>query len=256
MANSFINGQLVMSFRFKSFFVHLSISILIALFSVLIVFGVWYPSPVHSMVDLTEIFIILLVVDVVMGPVLTFVVSQPDKKSLKIDLSIIIFLQISAFLYGMHTVAEGRPVWMVFVGDRFEMVQAFEVDSTHRSESAKAFAELSWVGPQWAAAKLPDNPEKREELLFSALAGGADLAQRPDLYIPYQDAVPDIRKQAISISHLPKFNNAEKLAQVFDKWPEADSFLPLYSRTRGASMSVLLNHETAEVVAIVDLNPW
>ncbi len=45
-----------MQTRFKAFTVHLFASALIALAVIAIVFGLWYPSPLHEATGVTHIF--------------------------------------------------------------------------------------------------------------------------------------------------------------------------------------------------------
>lgn len=104
--------------RLIAFLVHLIISIVVAIAAVGLVFFVLYPAPLHTAVGVTGIFLLLLMVDVCLGPVLTFIVYKKGKKTLKMDLAVIAILQFSALVYGLYAVAEGRPAWLVFANDR------------------------------------------------------------------------------------------------------------------------------------------
>ena len=137
-----------MSFRLRCFLVHASISSVLALISVFVVFGLWYPSPIHKAVGATDIFLLLLAVDVVLGPLLTFVLAVEGKKYLKLDFVVVALLQVSAFFYGIYVVAEGRAVWLVFNIDRFDLVQAYQVNEKYRQEALPEYQLLSWTGPK------------------------------------------------------------------------------------------------------------
>ena len=91
-----------MSKRLKFFLSHLSLSILIALIVMGLVFFVWYPTPLAKAVGVTHIFLMILAIDVIVGPLLGLLVYKESKKSLKFDLTVIIFIQISALLYGVY----------------------------------------------------------------------------------------------------------------------------------------------------------
>jgi len=39
-------------------------------------------------------------------------------------------------------------------------------------------------GPEWVAAKLPEDIAERNALIFQAIEGGPDLAQLPRYYLP------------------------------------------------------------------------
>ena len=112
-----------MSKRLKFFLSHLSISLLIVLLVIGLVFFVWYPFQLTTAVGVTHIFLMLLAIDVIIGPVLGLLVYQEGKKSLKFDLTVIILLQLSALFYGIYSIEQGRPVWLVYNVDRFELVR-------------------------------------------------------------------------------------------------------------------------------------
>jgi len=169
-----------MADRFRAFLIHLACSVAVASVLAYIVFGVWYPAPLGKALGVLGIFLIVLTVDATLGPLITFVIYKKGKKGLAMDLAIVVILQISALSYGVHVVAEGRPVWIVFNVDRFDIVQATEISAENRAKAAVEYQELSWFGPKWVASDVPEDPAARTELMFNAASGGADLPQRPD----------------------------------------------------------------------------
>lgn len=108
-----------MSKRQKIFLSHLSISVLIALLVIGLIFFIWYPAPLAKAVGVTQIFLMMLAIDVIVGPVLGLLVYKEGKKPLKFDLSVIILIQISALLYGVYSIEQGRPAWLVYNVDQF-----------------------------------------------------------------------------------------------------------------------------------------
>ena len=83
-----------LSKRTKFFLGHLGCSLLIALAIISVVFFVWFPTPLANAEGVTRIFWMLLIIDVILGPLLTLLVYKEGKKTLKMDLCIIILLQI------------------------------------------------------------------------------------------------------------------------------------------------------------------
>lgn len=243
-----------MYYRVRALLIHLAASAALALLAVVLVFFVWYPSPLQKAVGVTQVFFIVLAVDVVIGPMLTFVVFKPGKKSLHFDLATIVFLQLVAFGYGLWTVAEGRPAWLVFNADRFDLVQVYQIDSRNLEQAKAEFRNPSWIGPQWVAARRPDSAEERKAILFEALSTGVDVAQRPILYRPLSDEADTMRRGAHSLNELERYNPTVEVAQVLARWPEADAFLPMMATTH--PVTVLIHKGSAKVVAVVDLNPW
>lgn len=106
----------------KAALIHLLISIFIIGLLVLTIVFIWYPKPFFEISGVSEPLKLLLLVDVVIGPLLTFLVYKKNKKYLKIDLTLIAIMQIAAFGYGMHTIYGGRPSMVVFKGGEFNFL--------------------------------------------------------------------------------------------------------------------------------------
>lgn len=242
-----------MSLRFKAFFIHICLSAVLAVLAMLLVFKLWYPAPLHVAVGVTQIFLLLLLVDVVLGPLLTLLVYKPGKKTLVLDLAVIAVLQLSALCYGLWVVAEGRPAWLVFNADRFDLVRALDIDGRKLDAALPEYRNPSLFGPRWVAAVSPVDADARNELMFEAASGGSDLPQRPYLYRPLAEVQEPIRQRSRSMSELQEFNSAEDVQSVIGKWPAAGAWLPLMA---GVPMVVLLHKESYEVLAVVDLRPW
>lgn len=243
-----------MNARIKAFALHLAISAAIALAVITIVFYLWYPALLHTAVGVTQIFLILLAVDVVIGPLLTLLVYKVGKKTLVMDLTVIAVLQISALAYGLFTVAEGRPAWLVFAVDRFDLVRVLDIDERKLEQADLAYRQPSLLGPSWVAAINPTDLDKRNDILMESVMAGIDIAQRPNLYAPLNSQKTEIQKRLNALDALSAFNTTESIGAALTKHPQADSWLPL--RANNQDMVVLMHKASAEVVAIVDLRPW
>lgn len=243
-----------MSIRLKAFFLHIMLSVIVALVSVFWVFIVWYPPPLHQALAVTYVFILLVSVDVMLGPILTLIVYKPAKKTLAFDLGVIAALQLSALGYGIWTVAEGRPAWLVFNVDRFDVVQVVDIDQRHLDLAAAEYQAPPWGGPDWVGAGRMAGNELNNEILFEAAFGGPDIAQRPFLYRPISEFREAIRSRAHVLEQLRSFNEDSTVLATLSKWPQATGWLPLMARAR--PMVVLLGENNTEVLAIVDLRPW
>jgi hypothetical protein len=242
-----------MSYRLRGFLIHLAVSVALGLTATGIIFLIWYPSPLEQAIGVTSIVLILLGVDVVAGPLLTFAVCKQGKKSLKYDLMLIVLVQISAFIYGIHIIAQGRPVWIVFNKDSFIAVQAFEMKHNYMEKAKSEYQVTSFSGPGWVALHYPSDTEQKRVLYESAFKG-VDLPRRADFYEPIGNQMELIKQKAQELSQLNQFNKPEEVKVELAKWPEANAFLPLNARE--IPVSVLIKRETGVVVAIVNLKPW
>ncbi|MDR3324079.1 MAG: hypothetical protein LBS89_07745 [Zoogloeaceae bacterium] len=246
------------SSRNRAFLLHLSASATLGALALILVFWVWYPAPLHKAVGVTEIFLIILGVDVVLGPCLTWTVAKQGKKKklLILDLSIIITVQLSAFLYGLHTVSIGRPAWLVLNTDRVDLVQALEMDTRHLSDAQPEYRQASWWGPKWVFAPSPaeTDVEALNTLTMEAIFSGVDLYQKPEFYRPLAEGHDLVQSRAQPLEVLQKFNSAEAVQAVLARYPEADAWMPMMCKVQ--PVVVLWRKADASVVAVVDLNPW
>lgn len=239
--------------RLYAFLIHLMLSGIIATMTIIMVFFVWYPRPLDVATGVTEIFLMLLAVDIVMGPVMTFVVYEPGKPGLKFDLCVIAVLQIAALVYGISTVFAGRPAFIVFNQDRFDIVRLVDIDATSAKKAEQegnVLAQPGWFQPHWIGAVAPKDPKRSEEILFSAVDGGADWPQLPELYVPLEQVKQKMLSKANPLSTIRKLDKNKLL-------PESDAhikWLPLRGKTK--DMTVLIDSDSAEILKVVDINPW
>ena len=75
--------------RYKASFIHFLLSAIVvgAIFS--IIFFVWYPGPTFRIAGAVSIVLVLVAVDLVLGPTLTLIVYKEGKPGLKFDLIVI-----------------------------------------------------------------------------------------------------------------------------------------------------------------------
>ena len=242
-----------MSKRLKFFLSHLTISFLIALFVVGLVFFIWYPSSLATAVGVTKIFLMILTIDVIIGPILGLLVYKEGKKSLKFDLTVIILLQLSALFYGIYSIEQGRPVWIVFNVDRFELVRKNEIVDQNINHAQPQFQQPSWLKPQFVAMEFAKNIEQRNNDMFAEVLGGISIAQRPERYVDFIQAKQQIQQRAQKLELLQQYNNKSDVEKILAQYPQATAFLPL--KASAVDMTVLVD-QNSNVIKIVDLRPW
>ena len=243
-----------MSKRLKFFLSHLSISFLIALLVVGLVFFIWYPSPLAQAVGVTHIFLMMLAIDVIVGPVLGLLVYKEGKKTLKFDIAVIIALQVSALCYGVYSIEQGRPAWLVYYVDRFELVRKNDIILDHIDQAQQKFQHVSWTKPQFVAIKSAKNVQQHNNDMFIEVLGGISLAQQPERYIELIQAKTQIQQRVLPLKELEQYNSKVNVKKTLAKHPKADAWLPL--KANAVDMVVLVNRQTATIIKIVDLRPW
>ena len=113
----------------------LSLAVFAALIFTILFF--WFPEPYFTASGGIQGFKLVALVDLVLGPLLTFVVfnSAKPRSELARDLGIIVFLQITALVWGVYAVAGQRPLAVVFWENSFYTVP-YEELNIHYGDSA------------------------------------------------------------------------------------------------------------------------
>ena len=243
-----------MSKHFQFFFSHLFISLIIALLAMVLVLCIWSPLPLAKAVGVIPIFLMMIVINVIIAPLLSLIVYKEDKKTLKADLSIIVILQILALGYGVYSIEGGRPVWVAYNVDRFELVRKNEVITDHIEQALPQFQDTPWFKPQYVAVKFATDVNQRNDDMFSEVFGGISIAQKPERYVNINQAKSQLQQRAKSLKELNHYNDVQQVNYILSKHPQANAFVPL--KANAVDMTVLINKDKGEVVKIVDLRPW
>ncbi|WP_180169008.1 TfpX/TfpZ family type IV pilin accessory protein [Acinetobacter sp. YH12021] len=242
-----------MSKRLIFFLSHIAISCVIALIAMLLVFFIWYPTPLATAVGVTHIFLMLLAIDVIIGPVLGFIVYKEGKKTLKMDLTVIIVLQLCALGFGLYSIAEGRPVWLAYNVDRFELVRNNDIVEEKIAQALPQYQHPSWGKPQYVAVEFAKDSETRNEDMFAEVMGGISLAHKPERYVDISNAKTQVQQRMQKLVVLEQYNEQTVVQAIVKKYPQATGFVPL--KAVNVDMTVLVDAQ-GDVIKIVDLRPW
>ena len=189
---------------FKASLAHLLVSLLVALLCATLIFGLWYPSPFDQLAKGREIFILVLVIDVVCGPLLTFVVfdQKKPKSELWRDMGVIGLIQLFALSYGIYSVMNARPVWIAFEGDRFRVVSVPDIDLGKLHLAPASLQNLSLSGPKLLGVRLATGADADFKDSIIQSLNGEPPAFRPARWVQYDTQVEDIIKSAKPVTNL------------------------------------------------------
>ena len=170
--------------------IHLSGSLLVAALAGTLVFAFWYPFPYRELSGGRELFVLVVLVDIVLGPLLTLVLFTPLKmpKELWRDLTIVVILQFCALGYGVWTVWQTRPLFLVAEVDRFKVVSRPVIEQVLMDALPPELQPRSFSGPITTAIRDPKDANEKNAVLFESIQGGRDYGERPNFYIPYEGA--------------------------------------------------------------------
>ena len=236
---------------------HLGVSAVLVGLALALILWLWYPPPLGHLDGIHFVVLLIIGVDLCLGPLLTLVVSSEHKRGavLARDLAVIAALQLGALTYGLVTAYVARPAYLVFNADRFDTVAINELART--TDEARPAIDARLTGPQWVQALPPGNIELRNQLLFSAVRGGPDLKHYPELYRPWPSDVFAVRPRLRGLEEL-RLDAGQKA--VLDEAlaarqlaPHQVAYVPLKGRERDGL--VLLDRTDLRYLATLDLPP-
>lgn len=193
--------------KLTAFLIHLGISTLILSTFLAIVYFIWYPEAFFEIEGGWPVVAVLIAVDIIIGPLLTFIVFNPEKKELYFDLSVIAFVQIAAFIYGSMTIFQERPLYVAFYEDRFSLISAASINIDELKD--KALLNGFFSPPRFVYVQIPATSKERKELIHK-LESGKDINHFPEYYYPYQE----------NLSHILQNQYRLDLNFILNNYPE------------------------------------
>lgn len=182
--------------RLRAGGIHLLLSLAVAAVVALLVFWLWFPGAYREFAGGTHLLLLVMAVDVTLGPLLTFAVfdRRKGRSHLRSDVATIALLQLAALSYGVYTVYWARPVALVFEQDRFRVIAAADVLQKELPQALSELRTLPLNGPRLIAVRKSTPGAERTHSLMTAVKDGVDTSQRPSFWIPYG---PDERRAAL-----------------------------------------------------------
>jgi hypothetical protein len=245
--------------RLRAATIHLGCSLAVAALAAGLVFTLWYPWPYRIVSGGTELFVLLVTVDALIGPLVTFAVFDRRKRkaTLSRDLLVVVLLQFVALGYGLHATFIARPVVLALEGQRFRATTAVEVAEEELPEAPVSLRRLPVDGPRTVRAVPPSDGSASYDAIQAALAG-VDLGMRPKFW-----QVWDARAQREALAAAKPL--PELLARRQSRHPDVDDAIRRSGKAAGALMYlplvarrvdwvVLLDARTGEIVGFAPLD--
>lgn len=245
--------------RLKASAIHLGVNLLIAAAAALLVFRLWYPYPYHESTGGRELFTILVLVDVFLGPLVTLAVFNRSKPRAELvrDLTLVGLVQLAALAYGLWVVLVARPVHLVFEFDRFRVVRAIDVPEDLLGKKPQGIRGLPLTGPTLLAVRPFRDVNEEATATFMAQQG-LPLSTRPDMWQDYSQARQRVLASAKPLAELRQ-RGAQHVADIDAAVTRSGRslqqlvYLPMI--TRQSSWTVLLDAESAEIRGYLWLDP-
>jgi hypothetical protein len=204
-----------MRFRLRAFLLHLVGS---ACALTLILGGLylgWYRWPGWYLTGVLRILLLVLVVDLALGPIITLIIANPKKprRQLARDITMVVLVQVVALIYGAATLWKGRPLYYTFSADRLELVQASDIEEKDALEAQRQLPNLAphWYNrPRWVWAPLPEDPAEATRIVNATLSGGQDVIDMPRYFRPWNAGLPALKAKLSALGDMKDFSKPEQ----------------------------------------------
>ena len=214
--------------KLKATAVHLSMSAVVFVILAYQIYYNWYPQPYFSTDGGWAGMRIIAAVDLVLGPMITFLIFdlRKSRREIVFDLTIILVVQLGSLAYGIQAAYSQRPIAVIMFNNDFVLSATME-HYGGALESPDQLRQYSAEKPPIIYAKIPLDSKIIEEVQrIRAEDGVAEHAQTA-LYRTRDEFTEALRERQPSV--------LRKL-QRFDSEPAFDEWLKLSGKSRDSVM--------------------
>jgi hypothetical protein len=251
-----------MKFRLKAFGLHLGASACALSLILGTLYLGWYYWPGWTLTEVTHVVVVMVGVDVVVGPLLTFVIARASKprRELLRDISVIVVVQLCALIYGTVSLWHGRPLYYAYSETVLQLVQAYDIDAEESAAGRRLnpdFAPHWYSLPRWIWAPLPQDSSARQKIVASAISGGDDVISMPKYFKSWEQGLPVLRTKLKKVDDVAYFFGPDKkklkerMRAAGMPTDQANS-MPLTGR--GHPLLAVFDPASVKIKAIIGLN--
>ena len=212
-----MNTHLIVQ-KMKASGLHFLLSLVVITAYLSIVFLLWYPEPFASLEKVADAAEIVIGVDLVLGPLLTFLLYKKNKPGLKTDLTLVVLVQLSALFWGVHVTYKQRPVYMAYAEQMFSVVAASDLQGKQPADAV--LRSRGWGDQRLVFIELPENAQEKLQLLLKQ----HNIYTMVDLYRPYTEHLDTIMAESID------------MMQRIEDYPEMKPAFEAFLHTHGGSV--------------------
>jgi len=212
------------SMNFKLAAINLLISQFLILVILIFAYHVWFPHSLSEFIGFKAKAQLIIIVNIILGPILFLIICRKDKKTQKLDFTVLILLQLIAIIYGTYILYQKHPSYAVFTIDRFTLVD--RVNSETEKVRFKELKTNIFSKTKLAFAKFPDDIHKRNQLMMMAIIDREnDLDKQHEYFEPYNNHINSVISKSLDVQKL--FTSKEKKIKL-----------------------------KAQPIGIIDIDPW
>lgn len=205
--------------KLKATAVHLSLSGIVFIYLAYQIYYNWYPQPYFQIDGGWQGLRLIAAVDLVLGPLLTFLIFDLSKtrREIVFDLSIILIVQLGSLAYGIHAAYTQRPVAIVTFIDT--TISATLEQYAGKLESTDQLRQYSDEKPPIIYATIPLDREIMDEVNRVKQEENVPEHAQMQLYRPHSEFSPALRdRQPVLLAQLGRGNSEP----AYDSWLESN----------------------------------
>lgn len=236
--------------RYKAAAIHLFFSCLILATIFLLIAYVWYPHKLFGLAAGFELLRLIVVVDLIIGPLVMLIIFDAKKKLIKMDVAIILVCQIGFMSYGMWSMFSARPVFLVFSEKHFYLVRANEIESKDLlAAKNEEFHHLPLSGPINVGAVIPNSSTVQQDLIFAGL-GGMGIQNLPQYFVPYEQVAGEVLKAGKTLQGMGvDVATKQRISDYEKNVSRSGLYLPMVNKS--TPLIVVIDPKTAQIVDVI-----
>ena len=187
----------VLRTKLKATGIHLGLSsIVFVILAYLIVFD-WYPGPYFAVDGGWQGIRLVAAVDLVLGPLITFLIFdlRKSRRAIVFDLITIATIQVGALIYGIYTTYNQRPLAIVLMDD-FALSTTMDLYAG-TLESPRVLREYSGAQPPIIYAEIPRDREGLDKVQRIKIDDKVLEHAQIWLYRPPEELAPALRQRQV-----------------------------------------------------------
>jgi hypothetical protein len=189
---------------------------------------------------------------------MTLAVYKKGKRGLLFDLWVIAIVQLAAISWGVFSLYQARPYWMVYSVDRFEVLSIRDIDRSWITDPR--YLKKPMAGPLVVMAHMPADPAAYQNLLREVMfEGKPDLQFRSEYWSLYTERKED------------DLQKSRPLAILLDARPDAAGIIDKVVRTYGGDIAglkfvpvlqndgeftAILDAKSGKLIDTLMIDPW
>ncbi len=209
--------------KLKATGIHLGLSLAVFIYLSYQIYYNWYPQPYFEVDGGWQGFRLVAAVDLVLGPLITFMIFDLNKstRAIVFDLVVIVAIQFGALAYGVHTTYTQRPVAIVLIDDF--VVSAIGDQYKDGIDSVDELRQYSDEVPPIIFAEMPTKREGLDEVQRVKIENKILEHAQVNLYAPKEKLKDALKQRQVRFGERLDFHKAR---ERYEAWLQQNGKSP------------------------------